>query len=598
MDQQRGSGGGVVGLWVGWMRFYRAFWALAGAYWSTPARWQVWGLLAALVLLTVGQVTIPLLLNLWNKYLFDALEVHAIPRFLWLVGALGLITLYNMAVVSLHLVVKRRLQVGWRSWLTERLLGEWMSPGHHDRVRDLQSEQDNPDGRIAEDVRIATEYAIDLAHSAFYCLLLLASFIQVLWVLSGPADLAFDGFAVHLPGHLVWIALAYAGVGTLVGLWLGQPLIRAAEWRQSQEANFRFGLVHARETSLEIAIARTEAEERGRLRGLYRHAVAAWDRQTTALRNLFLFSGSWSVLSQGFPFLAAAPRYLAGDITLGGMMQAAQALQQTIAALAWPIDNVPRLAEWRASVERVLSLHAALTRLPTPKAAIAVGPGSTPQLAFRDVTVAEPDGAVLLDRFSTEIGPGEHVLLVGDPATAETLIKVVSGVWPWGCGRVELPEGASIFLMPQRPYLPRGSLREAIACPPVAPPADDLALHEAMHQVGLAHLIPRLDERRTWEHTLTPAERQRIGFARLLLQRPHWIFIHHALDALDPAGKAQMLALLARRFPDATVVTIGDDGLLTDFYGRRLILPPGLTRPANGTAPPSAPNGQRPNGAH
>ena len=343
--------------------FARSFWRLAGPYWSSE-RGRVAGTLTmAVVVLTVAQVTVPIAINLWSERLFDALEQRALAELLWLVGALVAILFTNVLVTTAHLWVKRRLQVDWRAWLTRRLTDEWMRAGRHYELTLIPGDHDNPDGRIAEDVRIATEYAVDLAHSLLYCLLLLVSFTQILWTLSGSPHLTLGGLDLHLPGHLVWVALLYAGVGTAATVLLGRPLVQAANLRQVREASFRFGLAHAREGSLSIAQLHAEGAERRRLGELFREAARAWDGQTRALRNLFVFSSGWTVLSQAFPVLIAAPRYIAGSITLGGLMQTAQAFQQMVAALAWPIDNLPKVAEWRASAGRVLGLHRAIRRL-------------------------------------------------------------------------------------------------------------------------------------------------------------------------------------------------------------------------------------------
>jgi putative ATP-binding cassette transporter len=343
--------------------FARSFWRLAGPYWRSERRRAAWALTLAVVALTGAQVAVPVAINLWSERLFDALEQRAMAEFLWLVGALAGILAASVLVTTTHLWVKRRLQVDWRAWLTRRLTGEWMRAGHHYELTLIPGDHDNPDGRIAEDVRIATEHAIDLAHSLLYCLLLLVSFTQILWSLSGAPQLTVLGLELYLPGHLVWVALLYAGVGTAATVLLGRPLVQAANLRQVREASFRFGLAHAREGSLSIARLHAEDAERRRLGQLFREAARAWDGQTRALRNLFVFSSGWTVLSQAFPILIAAPRYIGGSITLGVLMQSAQAFQQMVSALTWPIDNLPKLAEWRASAGRVLGLHRAIGRL-------------------------------------------------------------------------------------------------------------------------------------------------------------------------------------------------------------------------------------------
>ncbi len=304
------------------------FLRLAGPFWTERGQTPVHLLTVTLIALTAMQVMIPVAVNLWSERFFDALEQKALDSFLLLIGALLLIVVANMVVTTSHLWIKRRLQIAWRGWLTRRLIDEWMHNGRPYRLANLSGEHDNPDGRIAVDIQIATEYAIDLAHSLLYASLLLISFVQILWSLSGEVSVTLGNASFNLPGHLVWIALLYSAIGTATAVLLGRPLIRAANQRQASEADFRFGLAHARENAFAIAFTRGEANERVRSHGLFHGAVMAWNRQTHALMRIFLFITSWSVLSQAFPVLVAAPRYLAGTISLGMLMQSAQARRE------------------------------------------------------------------------------------------------------------------------------------------------------------------------------------------------------------------------------------------------------------------------------
>ncbi|QCO05168.1 SbmA/BacA-like family transporter [Azospirillum argentinense] len=351
--------------------FVRRFVGLAGGYWLGRERWSVWLLAVALLALTVAQVSVPVMMNLWSQRLFDALEQRAMERLPVMAAAAGGILLYNIAVTVAHLWVKRRLQFGWRAWLTRRLVGEWVSDGREQALPSRPGDHDNPDGRIAEDVRIVTELAVDLGHSLTYCLLLLVSFASILWQLSGVVPVAFGGVSLAVPGHLLLLALAFAAAGTAAAIAVARPLVRAAERRQGLEADFRFGLARVRENASVIARQRGEAVERGRLSLLFDGVRRGWERQTGALVRVMAFGASYSVLSAVFPILVVAPRYAAGTITLGVMMQTAQAFQQAVAALSWPIDNLATVAQWTASVERVLGLKEALdgiTPLPPVKA--------------------------------------------------------------------------------------------------------------------------------------------------------------------------------------------------------------------------------------
>ena len=236
-----------------WIRFLARFLRLAGPYWTSAEKWRIWLLTFLLIVLTAGQVALAIAFNSWYENFFDALEKRVLARFLLLIGLLLLIIAGTAGVTTIHLLIKRRIQISWRDWLTRRVVNEWMTSGRHYQVAQIPGDHDNPDGRIAEDIRITAEYAIDLAHSLFYCLLLLISFTQILWRLSGPPELRYGGLDLYIPGHMVWVALIYSAAGSAIALMLGWPLIRAANTRQSAEANFRFGLVRTRENSLAIA---------------------------------------------------------------------------------------------------------------------------------------------------------------------------------------------------------------------------------------------------------------------------------------------------------------------------------------------------------
>ncbi|MGE4219742.1 MAG: ABC transporter ATP-binding protein/permease [Alphaproteobacteria bacterium] len=565
-----------LGRLRGWGAFFAMFLRLAGPFWAHRGQTPVRLLTVSLIVLTGLQVVIPVAVNLWSEQFFDALEQKAMDRFVLLIGALLLIVAGNMAVTTSHLWIKRRLQIAWRGWLTQRLIDEWMREGRPYRLASLSGEHDNPDGRIAVDIQISTEYAIDLAHSLLYSCLLLISFVQILWSLSGEIGVELGGWSLSLPGHLVWIALLYSAIGTATALLLGRPLIRAANLRQGSEADFRFGLAHARENAFAIAFTRGESNERVRTGGLFHRAVMAWNRQTAALMQIFLFVTSWSVLSQAFPVLVAAPRYLAGTISLGMLMQSAQAFQQMTAALSWPIDNLAKAAEWRASVERVHGLHEAAitadhrTAMHPRRSTLAVADSPDGHLRCTSLAMDGPDGGEINAPFDLDIAPGDRILVTGDPAAAVKLMQVMAGLWPWGQGRVELPADTAVFYMPQNPYLPLGNLRDAVCYPSAAADCGDRPIREALRKVGLEHLIFRLDDEENWENALAPGEQQRLGFARILLHRPRWIFIEEATDALDPQGEEQMLLLLQRTFPDASYVTVGYHPRLETFHRRKL----------------------------
>lgn len=558
--------------------FSRRFLDLAGDYWSAERKWEVWALTVALGLLTVGQVVVPIMINLWSQRLFDALEQRSMDRFLVMIAAVGGIIVFNIAITVAHLRAKRRLQMGWRDWLTQKVLGNWLTRGRQHQVTYLPGDHDNPDGRIAEDIRIATEFAIDLGLSLSYCVLLLLSFTHILWNLSGALEITVGDATVAVPGYLLYIALLYAAAGTTIAMVVGQPLVRAVNRRQSYEADFRFGLARVRENAQSIALLHGESGEREQLTGLFEGVRRGWLGQTRALANMMVFSASYSVLSAAFPILVAAPRYISGAISLGVLMQTAQAFQQTVAALSWPIDNLPRAAEWKASVERVLGLQDALARLDAEidgngtERVVVDRSDNAHSLAFHNLTITEPNGEVVIEPFDAEILPGDRVLIFGDPGAAVRLFRAVARVWPWGKGRIVLPAHTRVFFMSERPYLPHGSLRNALSYPHGHEIVEDDTVRAALQRVGLGNLASRLDEVAPWDEALAVSEQQRLGFARLLIRRPDWIFMEDATDALDPVGEEQMLRLLDEEFPKATVLTIGSHSSLEAHHQRKIVL--------------------------
>jgi putative ATP-binding cassette transporter len=531
-------------------RFFRDFLRLAGPFWLRgPQRWRAIGLTAAMALLCAAQVGLAIRLNLWSADFFDALERRSMDRFVTQIGIFVLIVAGAVLANAFHMVARRRLNIAWRAWLTQRVVGDWMVEARHYQIAQIPGDHDNPDGRIAEDIRIATEYAVDLAHTLLYASLLLIAFVGVLWTLSGTIRL----IGIDVPGHMVALSVGYAALGSSVAFLLGRPLVRATDQRQTREADFRFGLVRARESAEPIALARGETRERGRLAALFDGIRPAWAAQSEGMARLTGFAAGYIVLAPVFPILVTTPRYIAGTITLGGVMQIAQAFQQVTAALSWPVDNLQRIAEWRASVERVLALEEALRVVATEAArsgpdAITLDRGRG--LGVRDLCVAAPDGTALLSDITLQVAPGERVLVDGDPEAAQALFRVMAGIWPWGRGAVELPPEDELATLGARPHLAEGTLRAALAFPSPA---------EA-HAPGVA------------ERALSAVGLQRIGIARVLLHRPRWVVLGDATAALDPAEADRVIDLLTAELPEAALLVMGRHPGSVERFTRRLTL--------------------------
>lgn len=560
----------------GWLALFRRFFSLAGGFWDKE-NWRARGLTFALVLLTAAQVGVQVAINIWTERLFDSFGAKSMSAFVMLAIVFALILIANLVVTTTHLRVRRKLQIDWRQWLTHRIAGSWMASGHHYRMTYLDGDHDNPDGRIAEDIRISTEAAVELGHSLLYCLMLLTSFIHILWRLSGPSTLMVDDIELYLPGHLVWAALLYSIIGVSIALLLGPPLVATAEARQTYEANFRFGLVHARENSSAIALVHGEHAERRRFGMLFDEAVAAWNRQTAALFRFYVFSSSWTVLSPVFPVLIAAPRYIEGTITLGVLMQIAQAFQQTISGLTWPIDNLSHAAEWRASVERILGLKAGIERAKQVDwcpdcTRIGIFGAPAPMLAFHEVTIVNPSGETTVNGLTLKIMPGERVWLCGESPATNGLVKSLAGLWSSGRGWIELPSDGPLYFMPQRPFLPWAPLREVVTYPAEFGEEHDSRIRDCLRRAGLNGLSERLYDAEAWSETLSLGDQQQVGFARLLFHRPHWIVLEEPADALSAAGEREMMQLLQSEFTGASLIIAGNSAP-AGIEWRKIVLP-------------------------
>jgi putative ATP-binding cassette transporter len=559
---------------AGRAHFFRDFLRLAGPFWRKgPQRWRARGWTLAMALLGAAQVALAIRLNLWNADFFDALERRSMDRFLTQIGVFVLIVAGAVLANALHMVARRGLNIAWRGWLTQRVVGGWMEEARHYQVAQIPGDHDNPDGRIAEDIRIATEYAIDLAHSLLYAILLLVTFVGLLWTLSGRIVV----FGFDVPGHMVVLSFAYAAAGSVVAFLLGRPLVRATDLRQTREADFRFGLVRARETAEPIALARGEARERGRIAALFEGIGPAWAAQTQGLARLTGFSAGYLTLAPVFPILVTTPRYIAGTISLGGIMQIAQAFQQVTAALSWPVDNLQRIAEWRASVERVLSLEEAVREVAAEAArtgpdAIVLDRTAGHGLGARGLCVAAPDGTAMLSDITLHVAPGERVLVDGDPEAAQALFRVLAGIWPWGRGVVELPPDADVMTIGEKPHLPEGPLHDALTFPEAAEKFPVEVATAALAAVGLDALAARLAEAGDWDATLGSVELQRLAIARVLLHRPSWILLGDTTTALEPEEADRMVDLLASALPDAALLVLGRHPGAAERFTRRLTL--------------------------
>jgi putative ATP-binding cassette transporter len=440
---------------------------------------------------------------------------------------------------------------------------------------------DNPDQRIAEDLRLFVEATLSLTLGLISAVVTLVSFLGILWALSGPLSFVIGGVPVSVPGYLVWTALVYAVVGTWLTHQIGKPLIQLNFDRQRLEADLRYSLVRFRENAEGVALYHGEADEKRNFIARFRDVMANWWEIMQRQKKLTWFTSGYGQVAIIFPVLVVSPRYFSGAIQLGGLMQTSSAFGQVQGSLSWFIDAYARFAEWKATVDRLIGFHAAIERA---RAIAHSSPGVAQQrteqseVLLDDVRLELPDGRVLLTGATEKLVPQQSVLVSGPSGSGKsTLFRAMAGIWPFGAGTVALPREARELFLPQRPYLPLAPLRGVLSYPDAGGTFDDETLRATLEACGLPHLVGHLDDSKNWALELSGGEQQRIAFARALLHKPGWLFMDEATSALDEAAEARLYQLLQQRLPATTIVSIGHRATLAAFHRRKLQL-----RPSNG----------------
>jgi putative ATP-binding cassette transporter len=554
-------------------RFLRDLWRLIRPYWYSEEKWSARLLFATIIGLTLGMVWINVEINQWQNAFFNSLQdkkqdvfFELLIRFGWLAAAYIV-----MAVYQLYL--NQWLQIRWRRWMTDLYLAEWLAGRTYYRMQLADQGTDNPDQRIAEDFRLFIAQTLVLTLGFVNALVTLVSFVGILWGLSGVLDFTFGGIAYEIPGYMVWVALAYAALGTWLTHRIGKPLIGLNFDQQRYEADFRFGLVRFRENAEGVALYGGEVQELAGFRSRFAAVVANWIRIMIQQKRLTWFTAGYSQIAVIFPYVVAAPRYFSGAIPLGGLMQTANAFSEVQGALSWFIEAYTVFAEWRASAERLISFHDAMRRAISQQVdgkGVTVEDTSAGALEIQDLALALPNAQPLLEESSLALAPGQSVLLTGPSGSGKsTFFRAIAGIWPFARGRIRRPAGTRLFL-PQRPYIPIGTLRGAVTFPAEPASFTDDAIREALIACGLAPLADRLDDDQHWALQLSPGEQQRLAFARALLLKPAWLYLDEATAALDEATEERMYRLLKERLPGTALFSIGHRPTLKRFHDRRL----------------------------
>jgi putative ATP-binding cassette transporter len=555
-------------------------WRIAIPYFRSEDRWAGRILLAAVVAIELSIVGISVLINEWNARFYNALQDRNWNAFVYQLGYFCVLATAFILLAVYQLYLNQWLQIRWRRWLTRHYLDHWLAGANHYRMQLLGDAADNPDQRIAEDIRQFIDGGaggagiLPIGLGLLNSVVTLGSFAVILWNLSATAPLHMFGSVWAIPGYLVWAALIYAVFGTAITHLIGRPLIALNFQQQRYEADFRFNLVRVRENSEQIALLDGERAETDRLLARFGNLVANWYGIMTRQKRLTFFTAGYSQASVVFPYLVVSPAYFAGAIQLGGLMQTANAFAQVQGALSFFINVYRSLAEWRAVVERLAGFDqsvAAARAVALAQPAIALKPDTADTLTFKDLAVRLPDGMPLVNADDISIALGERVLVSGPSGAGKsTLFRALAGIWPFGAGSITVPKHAKVMMLPQRPYFPMAPLAAAVAYPAELGDIDAERVADLIAAVGLPGLAARVEEEAHWNRMLSLGEQQRLGIARAILQAPDYLFLDEATASLDEPAEAALYRLLEERLSRTTIVSIGHRSTLAAFHRRRL----------------------------
>jgi putative ATP-binding cassette transporter len=555
------------------------FWITARGYWGKNGGRLAWAFSIGLLILIFGNVAFQYGINVWNRAIFDAIEKRDSATVFYLTGIFFPLAIGSVLIGVAQVYARMGIQRRWRAWLTSSVLTRWLANGRYYQLNLVSGDHKNPEYRIAEDLRIATDSPVDFAAGVTSASLSATTFIVVLWTIGGALTVTISGSTITIPGFLVIAAVLYAAIASGSIMTIGRSFVQVSEEKNQAEADFRYTLTRVRENGESIALLGGEEEERDGIDKTFTNVLRQWSRLAGQHMRTTLVSQGSSLIAPVVPILLCAPKFLDGSMTLGQVMQAASAFTIVQTAFGWLVDNYPRLADWNACARRIASLMMSLDGLERAERGDGFGriqrgetKGNT-MLSLNDLSVTLDDGTAVVDDTEVAIEPGERLLVAGESGSGKsTLVRAIAGLWPWGGGSVNFHPDRRLFMLPQKPYVPSGTLRRAVAYPGAA---EDWTLEEigtALDKVGLKHLIDKIEEDAPWDQTLSGGEKQRLAFARLFLHNPDIIVLDEATSALDEKSQDKMMALMTKELPKATVVSVAHRAELEAFHSRKIVL--------------------------
>ncbi|ODT15083.1 MAG: ABC transporter ATP-binding protein [Mesorhizobium sp. SCN 65-12] len=557
----------------------RRFWISGRGYWSRRGDKLAWPLTVGLVMLICVNVGFQYGINVWNRAIFDAIEQHNAHTVYVLSAVFLPLVAGSISLVVAQVYLRMTIQRRWRSWLTTSVIARWLANGRYYQLNLVKGDHQNPEARLSEDLRVATESPVDFVAGVISAFLSASTFIVVLWTIGGALTVTLGGSTVTVPGFLVITAVIYAAITSTSMFVIGRHFVELSEKKNQAEAEFRYVLTRVRENGESIALRGGEDEENAGIDRTFAGVLKRWARLTGQHMRTALVSQGSSLFAPVVPVLLCAPKFLDGSMSLGQVMQAASAFAIVQGAFGWLVDNYPRLADWNASARRVASLMMSLDGLERAESSDELGriqrgrtEGDT-MLSLDNLSVTLDDGTSVVKETEVVIQPGERVLVSGESGSGKsTLVRAIAGLWPWGSGSVNFHPNKRLFMLPQRPYIPSGTLRRAVAYPGAADQWTVGQIGAALEKVGLGFLADRIAEDAPWDQTLSGGEKQRLAFARLLLHRPDIIVLDEATSALDEKSQDRVMETLIHELPDVTIVSVAHRAELEAFHTRKITL--------------------------
>ena len=550
-------------------------WRLMKSYWKSKEKWRARGLLAGVIALSLGQVYMLVMLNQWNNVFYNALQERDFEVFWPLIGQFSLIAFGYIIMAVYAIYVKQILEIKWRTWMTSRYLDEWMHSQTYYRLQVLGGDGvDNPDQRISDDIGMFVNLTLSLFIGLLKQVSTLVAFVVILWQLSGALDIPVGDTVLSVPGYMVFVTLIYSVVGTWLAHKVGHSLIGLNYDQQRYEADFRFSMVRVRENSESIAFYGGEGPEMQNFQERFGMVIRNFWALMKRTKLLNFYVNGYAQLAVIVPILMSAPKYFSGDMQLGGFIQTLSAFGRVQDALSYFVEAYDTIAQYVAVIRRLGGFTGHMEAAENMQASFGFDSRDDINgLVLQDVQVELPDGRRLFEGLSLAVPAGKYLLVSGNSGCGKsTLLRALAGIWPYGCGNVSLPSGWRSMFLPQRPYLPLGSLRRAIYYPQPVPENESADLRELLERFGIGRLADRLDEVDDWSRILSLGEQQRLAFIRILLFRPDIVFLDESTSAMDEQREAEAYDILKELLPEMAVISVGHRSTLFKKHDKRLQL--------------------------